>query len=159
MRYFIPQGILHWIQEQVSLHVVSCLGECLSKESRERGLPWWLRGESAGNTGTAGDADSVPGPGRSLGGGLGNPLQYPCLENPVDRGAWWATVHRVAKSQTWLKRLSMHTGVQKDKELAVKGQTLSSPGLCETLYPNSWLYRGTRFPLNYEHFPLSYENF
>ena len=37
-----------------------------------------------------------------------NPLQYSCLENPVDRGAWWAAVHGVAQSQTWLKRLSMH---------------------------------------------------
>ena len=42
------------------------------------------------------------------GGGHGNPLQYSCLENPMDRGAWWATVHRVAQSQTWLKRLSSH---------------------------------------------------
>ena len=41
--------------------------------------------------------------------GHGNPLQYSCLENPMDRGAWWATVHGVAKSWTWLKRLSMHT--------------------------------------------------
>ena len=40
--------------------------------------------------------------------GHGNPLQYSCLENPVDRGAWWATVHGVAKSWTWLKWLSMH---------------------------------------------------
>ena len=39
----------------------------------------------------------------------GNPLQYSCLENPIDRGAWWATVHRVAKSWTWLKWLGMHT--------------------------------------------------
>ena len=38
--------------------------------------------------------------------GSGNPLQYSCLENPRDRGAWWATVHGVAKSQTWLKQLS-----------------------------------------------------
>ena len=36
-------------------------------------------------------------------------LQYSCLENPLDRGAWWATVHRVSKSQTWLKQLNMHT--------------------------------------------------
>ena len=49
---------------------------------------------------------SIPGLGRSLGGGHGNPLQYSCLENPMDRGAWWATVHRVAKSQTQLKRLN-----------------------------------------------------
>ena len=43
-----------------------------------------------------------------LGEGDGNPLQCSCLENPVDRGAWWAAVHRVAQSQTQLKRLSMH---------------------------------------------------
>ena len=46
--------------------------------------------------------------GRSLGGGHGNSFQYSCLEMPMDRGAWWATVHRVAKSQIWLKRLSTH---------------------------------------------------
>ena len=43
-----------------------------------------------------------------LEGGHGNPLQYSCLENPMDRGAWWAIVHGVAKSQTQLKGLSMH---------------------------------------------------
>ena len=47
--------------------------------------------------------------GRSPGEGHGNPLQYSCLENPMDWGAWRATVHRVTKSQTWLKRLSMHS--------------------------------------------------
>ena len=50
----------------------------------------------------AGDAGSIPGLGRSPGGGHGNPLLYSCLENPVDRGAWGATVHGVAKSQTRL---------------------------------------------------------
>ena len=49
----------------------------------------------------------IPESGRSSGGGHGNPLQYSCLENPMDRGAWWASVHRVAKSQTQLKQLSM----------------------------------------------------
>ena len=48
----------------------------------------------------AGDLDSISGSGRSPGGGNGNPLQYSCLGNPMDRQAWWATVHRVAKSQT-----------------------------------------------------------
>ena len=48
-----------------------------------------------------GDLASIPGPGRSPGEGNGNPLQYSCLENP-DRGAWWATVHGVAKSRTQL---------------------------------------------------------
>ena len=52
------------------------------------------------------DAHSVPGLGRSPGGGHGNPLHYSCLENPRDRGAWWATVHGVTKSQTWLMWLS-----------------------------------------------------
>ena len=51
---------------------------------------------------SAGDLSSVPGLGRSLGGGHGYPLQYSCLENPTDRGAWWATVHGLATSQTQL---------------------------------------------------------
>ena len=52
---------------------------------------------------------SVLGSERSPGGGHGNPLQYSCLENPMDRGAWRATVHEVAKSQTRLKRLTVRT--------------------------------------------------
>ena len=55
--------------------------------------------ESACN---AEDWGSVPGLGRSPGGGNGNVLKYVCLENPMDRGAWWAMVHRVTKSWTWL---------------------------------------------------------
>ena len=50
----------------------------------------------------AGDPGSIPGSGRSPGEGNGNPLQYSCLENPMDREAWWATVHGVAKSGTRL---------------------------------------------------------
>ena len=49
------------------------------------------------------DQGSIPGWERSPGEGNGNPLQYSCLENPMDRGAWWATIHRVAKSWTRLK--------------------------------------------------------
>ena len=49
-----------------------------------------------------GDLGSIPGLGRSPGEGNGNPLQYSCLENPTDRGAWWATVYGVTKSQTQL---------------------------------------------------------
>ena len=48
---------------------------------------------------------------KTLGGGQCNPLRYSCLENFVDRGNWWATVHRVAKSRTWLKKLSMHAHI------------------------------------------------
>ena len=65
---------------------------------------------------------SIPGSGRSPGGEDGNPLQYSCLENPMDRGAWQATVHGVVKSQTGLKRLSMHARTQ-----------VSLPGTLDTL--------------------------
>ena len=61
------------------------------------------------NPGDLRDVGLIPGLGRSPGGGHGNPLQYSCLENPMDRGAWQATVYGVAKSQTRLKRLSTHT--------------------------------------------------
>ena len=58
--------------------------------------------ESTCNVRDTGDRRSIPGSGRSSGGGHGNPLQYSCLENPMDRGAWWATVYGVAKSHTQL---------------------------------------------------------
>ena len=51
------------------------------------------------STYSAGDTSLIPGPGRSPGGGNGNPLQCSCLENPTDRRAWWDTVHGVAKSR------------------------------------------------------------
>ena len=80
--------MLIYILEDISLRFLQFLG-----------LPWWLRGkESACNAGAAGDMGLIPGSGRSPGGGHGNPLQYSCLENPMDRGAWWATVHKVAES-------------------------------------------------------------
>ena len=56
----------------------------------------------------AGDPGSVPGLGRSPGEGNGYPLQYFCLENPVDKGAWQATVHGVSKSQTQLSNQHFH---------------------------------------------------
>ena len=77
---------------------------------------WHIRASQVGvvvknlpiNAGDIKDSGSIPGSGRSPGGGHGNSLQYSCLENPMDRGAWWAAVHGVAKSQTRVKRLSMH---------------------------------------------------
>jgi len=73
------------------------------------GLPQWLSGkESACNAGDAGDSGLIPGSGRSPERGHCNLLQFSCLENPMDRGAWRATVHGVAQSQTRLKDLSMH---------------------------------------------------
>ena len=60
------------------------------------------------NAGNVRDMGLIPGEGRSPGEGHDNPLQYSCLEDPMDKGAWQAMVHRVAKSQTRLKWLSMH---------------------------------------------------
>ena len=61
------------------------------------------------NAEDTGYAGLIPESERSPGGGNGNPLQYLCLENPMDRGAWWPIVHSVAKSRTRLKQLSTHT--------------------------------------------------
>ena len=69
------------------------------------GLPWWLSGKE--QTCKAGDIKTQV---QSLGWwGHGNPLQYSCLDNSMDRGVWRAIVHGIAKSQMWLKRLSTHT--------------------------------------------------
>ena len=65
--------------------------------------------ESTCSAGDAGDTSLIPGSGRCPGEGHGNPLQYSCLVNPMDRGAWWATLHGVAGSRTRLKQLNTHT--------------------------------------------------
>ena len=64
------------------------------------------------NAGDVRDAGAVPELGSSPGGENDNPLQYSCLENPMDRGTWKATVHRVTRSWTQVKRLSTHTHIQ-----------------------------------------------
>ena len=64
------------------------------------GFPGGLEGKASACN--AGDPGSIPGSGRSSGGGNGNPTQYPCLESPMDRGAWQATVQGVTKSWTRL---------------------------------------------------------
>ena len=85
------------------------------------------------NAGDRRDEDSVPGSGRSPGGGHGNPLQYSCLENPMDREAWWATVHGVAKSQTrlsdftYLLSLFRYLGKVLNSALTKTGKVLVSP--------------------------------
>ena len=63
-------------------------------------LPRWYSGKEPVSTGYARDVGLIPGSGRSPGERNGNPLQYSALENPMDRGAWWATVHEVAQSRT-----------------------------------------------------------
>ena len=68
------------------------------------GFPGSLDGKASAYN--AGDLGSIPGSGRSPGEGNGNPLQYSCLENPMDQGVWWATVHGVTKSRTPLSNFS-----------------------------------------------------
>ena len=83
------------------------LGISLSEWSVRLGLPrwrWWRTCLFAGDITRLG---FNPSPGRPPGEGHGNPLRYSCLENPMDRGAWWAAVPGVAKSWTRLKQLSM----------------------------------------------------
>ena len=74
-------------------------------------IPLYFPGGSDGKASAynAGDQGSIPGLGRSSGEGNGNPLQYPHLENPTDRGAWQDTVHGIAQSWTQMKRLNTHT--------------------------------------------------
>ena len=80
---------------------------CLAYSVFKYGLPpWYSSKESACNVGDAGDVGLIPELRRFPGSGHGNPLQYSWLESPMDRGAWRATVHRVAKSWTQLKWLS-----------------------------------------------------
>ena len=83
--YYMPEmNIIQWGSSQVGLVV--------------KNLP--------ANAEVVRDSGSIPGSGRSPEGGHGNPLQCSCLENPMDRGAWWAAVREVAKTRTRLKQLS-----------------------------------------------------
>ena len=104
----------------------------------DKGLPRWLSGgKSTCNTEDIKDMGSIPGWGRFPGGWHGNPLQYPCPENPMDRGAWQATIHGGSKSQTPLKWLSM----QDDKTTFLILEWFSFVhSLVLSLHPTSQLY-------------------
>ena len=81
--------------------------------------------ESACNSG---DLGSISGMGRFPGGGHGNPLQYSCLENPLDKGVWWATLYKVAKRRTGLKQLSTSSPFLLSR-LCSTGSTWKKPSL------------------------------
>ena len=109
------------------------------------------------NAGDIRDAGSVLGSGRSPGGEHGNPLQYSCLENPMDKGAWWATDHRVAENQTQLKRLSTHTSLiwcaeksplplrsSSPKLITPRGKCQTVEGHCVCKIPDQYTWKLTR---------------
>ena len=92
-----------------------------------------VRKNPPANAGDIRGVDSIPGSGSSPGGGHGNPLQYSCLENPMDRGAWWAAIQWVARSWTRLKRLGMQACTVREEalELVEPGfKSKSCPNLC-----------------------------
>ena len=93
LTFFTPVLILFIVSERAS-QVVLVVRTRLPKQADVRDTGW------------------IPGSGRSPGGGHSNPLQYSCLENPKDRGAWWVSVHSVTQSQTWLKRQHTRTHSQ-----------------------------------------------
>ena len=96
-------------------------------------MTWVMEGFTGGSDGkestcNVGDLGSIPGLGRFPGGRHGNPLQYSCLENLMDRGAWQATAHRVTQSWTRLKRLSVHVCTVDEYELVSFLKSLRFPG-------------------------------
>ena len=90
-----------WHHQRGTFHLSLVGAGSLTFEWDNFGLPTDVKGSAC----SARDLDSIPGSGISPGEGNGNPLQYSCLENSMDRGTWQATVHRVTESWTWLSDL------------------------------------------------------
>ena len=88
------------------------------------------------NAGEIRDVGSIPGLGRSPGGGHGNPLQYSCLENPMERRIWQGTVHSVQKSQTQLKQLSTHRLVHIPYTYLLSSVQFSHSVVSDSLWPH-----------------------
>ena len=138
MRYLAVQFHL----DKFNTPTLSCL---YTRTTHYHGLTQWLSDkESACDAENTGDRGSIPGLGRSHGEGNGNPLKNFCLENPMDRGGWWAAVQRVTKSWSRLKWLSTHTHTHThifmllvifqfvDEELESHSLTFSSSCCCWT---------------------------
>ena len=111
----------------------------------------WYLGFPSGSvnkesTCSSGNVVLIPGLGRYPGGGLSNSLQYSCLENPMGWGAWWAAVHKVSKSQTWLSNWASTYGYYLCEDAVIilfywiiEGQQLTKPVMLKKYsYPKSW---------------------
>ena len=100
----------------------------MKKDTRKSGFPNTFKGSSDGkaSANNAGDPGSIPGLEKTPGEGNGSPLQYSCLENPMDGGAWWAAVHGVAKSRTRLSDLTFTFHFHAlEKEMATHSSVLA----------------------------------
>ena len=96
---FLPSLFIHCKPDQSCSHALLCT--VLASQEKIKLEGFFFKGsEVKASACNGGDLGSIPWSGRSPGEGNGNPLQYSCLENPMDREAWWATVHGVAKSRT-----------------------------------------------------------
>ena len=102
-------NIIRWCEEAGEQLYIAKLGTWSSVLERGASQVALVVKNPPANAGEVRDVGLIPGSGRSPGGGHGNPFRYFCLGNPMDRGAWQAPVHGVAKSQTRLKRFGMHT--------------------------------------------------
>ena len=114
IRTDIPDQTLMWLWASFLRSLILCLQ--LSNE-HNTASPLHTKGFPSGSvvktpSADPGDTGSIPGSGRSPGGEHGFPLQYACLKNPMDRGTWWATFQRVAKSQTQLSEYKTHARLQ-----------------------------------------------
>ena len=111
--------------------------------------------ESAYNAGDTGDVGSILGLGGYPGGGNGNPLQFSCLKNPMDRGAWPATVHRVGESQTWLSTyqalIALPVGKSSFNPLSIQYPLLGYCNFCHPLHPSQAVTSHTELGLPSRH--------
>ena len=98
--------MLHWEQDGTLIQAGTVFSVCIGYQTHV-GFPGGSHGEESACS--AGDLGLIPGLGRSPREGNGYPIQYSCLEKSMDRGAWWATVHGIAKSWTWLSDKNTHT--------------------------------------------------
>ena len=112
--------------QKITYYTISFIGHSLKEGPSQVAL---LVKNSPANAGDVRDVGLISGLGRSPGGGYGSPLQYSYLENPMDRGAWRATVHRVTESWTVLKWLSIHACTLKEETVVTENRSVVARGL------------------------------